>query len=177
MIPTALVVDIVEFQRRTGTRRPVMTSLRLADAGVGERTVVDGLLEVDVVVEAVTEGVAVVGEATGVAAGPCRRCLDAVHEPFALAVREIYERHPTDGETWPIEDQRIDLTPMLRELALLALPLAPLCRDDCAGPDTERFPTGPAEEPDVDLPPARDGRWAALDLLEFDDADEGAPGR
>ena len=92
-------------------------------------------------------------------------------------MREIFERSPSEGETWPIEDERIDLTPVVRELALLSLPLAPLCREDCEGPDAERFPTGPADEPepgpgeecDADAPPPRDERWAALDALTFDE--------
>jgi len=169
MTQATLVVDIVELQRHTGTRRPVAAVLELADTDVGERSIVDGRLDVDVVVEAVTEGISVTGTATGVSRGPCRRCLDDVDEHFVLEVQEIYERVPTDGETWPIEDERIDLTPMLRELALLSLPLAPLCREDCAGPDIERFPTGPVEEPDADAPPPKDDRWAVLDQLTFDD--------
>lgn len=102
---------------------------------------------------------------------PCRRCLDDVEEPFDVEVREIFERHPTDGETWPIEDERIDLTPVLRELALLSLPLAPLCREDCAGPEPNRFPAMAYVEPDADAPPPRDERWAALDGLTFGDED------
>ena len=177
MAQTTLVVDIVELQRRTGTRRPVDAELVLPDTalsedGVGERSIVGGSLAVDVVVEAATEGIVVTGTVSGVSRAPCRRCLDDVDQPFELDMREIFERHPTEGETWPIEDERIDLTPVVRELALLSLPLAPLCRDDCAGPDIERFPTGPAEEPDEPEPeePPRDPRWAALDALSFEDA-------
>jgi len=129
MVQATLVVDIVELQRRTGTRRPVRADLALSDTEVGDRSVVGGLLAGDVVVEAATEGIVVSG------------------------------------------NERIDLVPVVRELALLALPLAPLCRDDCTGPDTDRFPTGPAEGtdgPESDEP-QRDPRWAALDALAFDD--------
>lgn len=170
MAQATLVVDIVELQRRTGTRRPVDAELVLSDAAVGERSIVDGRLVVDAVVEAATEGIVVDGTLSGVWRAPCRRCLDDVDESFELELREIFERHPTEGETWPIEDERIDLTPVVRELALLSLPLAPLCRDDCAGPDTTRFPTGPADEPDDDAAePRLDPRWAALDALTFDE--------
>lgn len=171
MAQATLVVDIVELQRRTGTRRSVEAELVLPDMDAGERSVVGGRLTVDVVVEAATEGIVVSGTVAGVSRAPCRRCLDDVDSAFELELREIFERHPTEGETWPIEDERIDLTPVARELALLSLPLAPLCRDDCAGPDTERFPTGPAEEPDHDSPPPRDERWALLDQLTFDEPD------
>lgn len=167
-----LVVDVVELQRRTGTRRDVHAALALADLVVGERSIVDGRLDVDLVVEAVTEGIVASGLVAGISRGPCRRCLDDVDEPFELEMREVFERNPSEGETWPIEDERIDLTPVVRELALLSLPLAPLCRDDCAGPEPDRFPAQAyvePEAPDADAPPPRDERWAALDGLTFDD--------
>lgn len=169
MASSRLLVDVVEIQRRTGTRRDVAADLELDDLVVGERSIVDGKLSVAGVVEAATEGIVASGTVVGVSRAPCRRCLEDVDEPFEVEFREIFERSPSEGETWPIEDERIDLTPVLRELAILSLPLAPLCRDDCEGPDVERFPTGPAEEPDEAAPPPRDERWAALDALSFDE--------
>lgn len=169
--PTQLLVDTLEIRRRTGARREFEATTELPDVCAGEFCVVDGRLAIDLVVEAVTEGVSAKGVVSGVWSGPCRRCLDPVEAGFEAEVHEIFERHPTEGETWPIEDERIDLGPVVREAALLALPLAPLCRDDCAGPDPERFPAEVA--PDVDLsadaPPAPDPRWAALDELTFDE--------
>lgn len=167
-----LVVDVVELQRHTGTRRPVTAALALADLDVGERSIVDGRLDVDLIVEAVTEGIVAAGSVTGTSRGPCRRCLDDVDQPFELEMREVFERNPSEGETWPIEDERIDLTPVVRELALLSLPLAPLCREDCAGPEPDRFPAQAyvePEAPDDDDGPPLDPRWAALDGLTFDD--------
>ena len=84
-----------------------------------------------------------------------------------VEVHEIFESNPTEGETWPLTDEGIDLAPMLRETALLALPLAPLCRDDCEGAEPERFPTGAVDEADGGV--LGDPRWAALDQLTFDD--------
>ena len=168
--PSTLIVDVVELRRRPGTRRDVQAELVLDDLEAGDRSIVDGRLGVTGVVESVMEGVVADGEVTGVSRGPCRRCLDDVDEDFAVEFREIFERYPTEGETWPLEDDRIDLTPMIRELALLSLPLAPLCREDCEGPDAERFPTGPAEdEAEDDTEVVRDDRWAALDALTFDE--------
>jgi uncharacterized protein len=168
---TTLVVDVVELRRRPGTRREFGATLALADLVAGDRSIVDGRLVVDGVVESVMEGVVADGVVSGVSRGPCRRCLDDVDEAFSVAFREVFERHPTEGETWLLEDDRIDLTPVMRELALLSLPLAPLCGEDCEGPDAERFPTGLAEaaEAEVDPEPVRDDRWAALDALTFDD--------
>lgn len=164
-----LVVDVLEVRRRTGSRRPFSAVTVYDDLVAGDFSVVDGRLAVDLVIEAVTEGVSATGTVTGQWTGPCRRCLEPVGADFEAEVREIFERHPVEGETWPIEDDRIDLAPVIREAALLALPLAPLCGDDCAGPEPDRFPTTVAA--DVDLTPevAPDPRWAALDELRFDE--------
>ena len=164
-----LLVDIVEIRRHTGTRRPYETTAHFDDLRAGDFSVVDGNVQIDFVIEAVTEGVVAKGTVSGEWTGPCRRCLDPMVRPLEVEVHEVFERHPTEGETWPIEDERIDVAPMIRESALLALPLVPLCRDDCEGPEPERFPA--TVEPDVDLAAesAPDPRWAALDELRFDD--------
>lgn len=169
--PSQLFVDTLEIRRHTGARREFRAVTELPDVVAGEFLVVGGRLAIDLVIEAVTEGVSAQGVVAGSWTGPCRRCLEPIVEPFEAEVHEIFEREPTEGETWPIEDERIDLGPVVREAAILALPLAPLCREDCVGPDPERFPAVVA--PDVDLasdsaPPA-DPRWAALDQLTFDE--------
>ncbi|MDW3219158.1 MAG: DUF177 domain-containing protein [Acidimicrobiales bacterium] len=171
--PSQLIVDTVEVRRHTGTRRPFVAATRFPDLVAGEFSVVDGRIDVDLVIEAVTEGVSATGYLRGRWTGPCRRCLDPIERPLEIEVREIFERQPTEGETWPIEDERIDLAPVIRESALLALPLVPLCGEDCEGPEPERFPAN--VEADVDLvaeEPPPDPRWAALDELRFDDGDQ-----
>ncbi len=165
--PDRLAVDIVELRRHTGGRREVKAELALDDLGVGESWIVDGALDVDLVIEAVTDGVVAYGRIAATSRTPCRRCLNDVDLALEADIHEVFESDPTQGETWPIEDERIDLTPMLREAAILGLPVAPLCARDCAGPEPERFPTGPP--PEDDPSPVRDERWAALDDLTFDE--------
>ncbi|HEY0870407.1 MAG TPA: YceD family protein, partial [Acidothermaceae bacterium] len=66
-----------------------------------------------------------------------------------------------DDEIGLLVDDYVDLEPLLRDAVVLALPLAPVCRDDCLGlcPDCgARL---------VDVEPAHghdqvDPRWAAL---------------
>ena len=58
-----------------------------------------------------------------------------------------------DGETYPIDGDEVDLEPVVRDAALLHLPLVPLCRADCEvpprGPPRHRRGRGPApDEPD-----------------------------
>ncbi len=167
---TQLVVDIVDIRRRRGSHKPFQAVTTLDSMEAGEFAVVDGRLDVDLVIEAVTEGVAASGTASGRWTGPCRRCLDPIVAPLEVEIHEVFERVPTEGETWPIVDERIDLAPLLREAALLSFPLVPLCRDDCEGPEPSRYAA--AVEADVDLTgaaPDPDPRWAALDELRFDE--------
>ena len=63
-----------------------------------------------------------------------------------VEVSEVFEAEPADdAETYPLGGDRVDLEPMVRDAVLLALPLAPLCRDDCAGPDPDDHPVGTGE--------------------------------
>lgn len=119
--------------------------------------------------EAVSGGVTATGTLGTIWRGSCRRCLDDVEGRLDLVLDEVFEDAPTEGETYPTDGDLIDLEPVLRDAVLLALPLAPLCRPDCAGPAPDRF--------EVELPPedapgpeaeVRDPRWAALDALRED---------
>jgi uncharacterized protein len=81
-------------------------------------------------------------------------------------VDELFEAVPLEGETYLLEDDVIDLEPMVRDALLLELPLAPLCRDDCAG----LCPTCGANRNDEPCDCAEaepDPRWAALRSLEI----------
>jgi uncharacterized protein len=77
--------------------------------------------------------------------------------------REIQEG---EAETVGYIDEQIDLEPVLREQLILALPYAPLCREDCkglcarCGKDLNEGPCScPTEAPEPEVKP---DRWAAL---------------
>ena len=169
-----LVVDCVELRQRPGNRAHVVREVVLDGLEITAAHVVGGELTVDVSIESVVEGVVAQGRVRGAWSGECRRCLDEVGGPLDLALYEVFESSPTEGETWPLIDDRIDLTSPVREAAILALPIAPLCSADCAGPAPDRFPTGPSRSNVGDESTAesagRDPRWAALDALRADDA-------
>jgi uncharacterized protein len=128
----------------------------------------------DGVLEAIESAITLTGTLTVPWAGECRRCLDEVTGVEDIEVREVFETRPTPGETYPIQGDDVDLEPVIRDAVLLELPLAPLCGPDCRGPAPEAFPALPADaaiEGDGDAPdePARDPRWAALDVLRSGD--------
>jgi len=112
---------------------PAPADLRVELVGVPEGADV----ELDVRLEAVTEGVLVSGTATVPLAGECARCLDPLTSHLEAGIQELYGYHPGPGEDGEdghyLEGDLLDLEPTLRDAVVLALPLSPLCRDDCPG--------------------------------------------
>lgn len=166
-----LVVPIGEVTRRTGTRqkfvvRTMLVAPTVAGILVPDAEPVTGELEL----ESVLDGIVITGTLVAPWVGECRRCLDPIHGTVAIPVRELFESHATPGDSYPIDGDDIDLNPLVRDAVLLALPLSPLCRDDCPGPDPVRFPTV-VEDIEADWPaaPRTDDRWAALSELRFED--------
>jgi uncharacterized protein len=107
--------------------------------------------------------------------GECRRCVDTIGGELELDVSASFADAVGDGDidadAYPIDGDWVDVGEVVREELMLALPLTPLCRDDCEGADPERFPTMADgsegdEEPEE---PAMDPRWAALSQLTFDE--------
>ena len=86
-----------------------------------------------------------VGTVKSVLELPCSRCLEpyrlTVDAPFdirylpstAAATEPEREIEEEDLETSYYRDDQIDLNELLREQFYLALPMKPLCRDDCRG--------------------------------------------
>ena len=143
----ALVVDCARLSAGAVDCMEVRRQCVLEDAGISTARVIDGLVDVDVVVRTAGSAFVVVGRLRGTWVSECRRCLEEMLGPVDVPFDEVFEWDPSEGETWPINDQRIDLGPAARETAMLALPLAPLCSPECVGPEPDRFPTGPAEAP------------------------------
>lgn len=124
----------------------------------------------DLRLEAVLEGVLVTGTATVPLKGECARCLDPIASGFEADFQELFVYSDTRSggnagdDELRLEGDLIDLEPVLRDAVLLALPLSPLCRDDCPGlcPDcgARLADAGPDHHHE-----AADPRWAALQGL------------
>lgn len=63
----------------------------------------------------------------------CSRCLSSFDQPLTLRVEEEYLARAEEDAFAVDEHQEIDLSEAVRQYALLALPMKPLCREDCAG--------------------------------------------
>ena len=97
----------------------------------------------------------------------CSRCLKTF--PMQVCVEDMAALVPLTGDEAPPMDGDIaDLTPILREDTLLALPTNPLCSSDCRGLAAQAT-SRDSRLPDDSGPATRPGRspWDALDRLEL----------
>ncbi len=79
------------------------------------------------------DGLAASGQAQLAFKLECYRCLDGYEHEMELALKGMFMDKP-DEEEWPISNRgEIDIAPMIRQEALLRIPIQQLCRDDCAG--------------------------------------------
>ena len=176
-----LVLDTRELGRRPGSMREVQLSAP-APEGLGIEDLiavpVGAELALDLRLESVMDGVLVTGTVTGPVAGECGRCLTDLSDTLSVPVQELFlypdaaaDQDPED-ELPQLVGDLLDLTPTLRDAVVLALPLNPLCREDCQG-----LCVTCGERLD-DLPPdhghdTTDVRWGALTgLLEQTDQEK-----
>src|SRR6201995_1047317 len=136
-----LVFDTRALGRQAGAAReetrtiPAPDSLRVELAGVPEGAEMD----LDVRLEAVHEGVLVTGTASAPVVGECARCLESLTSGVEANFQELYHYEPSpdpdedEDDVLLLDGDLLDLEPVLRDAVGLALPLAPLCSDDCAG--------------------------------------------
>lgn len=163
------IADVVALRRNHGRREALEVAAPLEGMAITGSHVASGAaVTLAVTLEAVEGGVVVTGTVSAPFVGECRRCLGVVSGTISSGVEEIFVKDPEEGETYPILGDHIDLEPLAREAIVLALPLAPLCRPDCAG-------LCPSCGADLNggacgcTPVPKDSRWAALDVLLPDD--------
>ncbi|MEV5753577.1 DUF177 domain-containing protein [Actinoallomurus sp. NPDC052308] len=163
------VIDTTTLGRRPGSMREDSKTVPApADLGVEMVGVPEGAdIELDFRLEAVMEGVLISGTARAPLAGECARCLEPVTSSIEVDFQELYVYSDTRSGESAEEDERrlegdlIDLEPVVRDAMVLALPLSPLCQDDCPGLCSECGVRLADAEPDHHHE-AVDPRWAAL---------------
>ncbi len=133
-------------------------------------------LHLDLRLESVIEGVLVTGTVSAPVTGECARCLGPVTDEVVADVQELFaypdsltEETTSEDEVSRLDGDYLDLEPVARDAVVLALPLIPLCREDClglcatCGERLDELPAGHSHD-QVDL------RWAALQ--QYDDSKE-----
>jgi uncharacterized protein len=163
--PTGLRQFVGDLLRRPGSRRDLDADVAVADLGSGLVTVgEDQPVHCRFALESVADGLVVHGEATASWRAECARCLEPFTGETTVAVDELFEPHPVEGETYRLEGEEIDLDQVLRDSLVVEFPLAPVPPADETGRCTVcgRLPS---ELPYQSDEPGRDERWRALDDL------------
>jgi len=161
-----LVFDTHELGRRPGIERTVTRTVEApADLGIDIFGVPEGSdMDIELRLEAVMEGVLATGTASVHLSGECVRCLVAIDEEDVIDLQELYLYEGATEEEYQLEDDLLDLEPVLRDAVVLALPLNPLCGPECPGLCSE-CGVRLADDPDHTHGEVTDPRWAALNQL------------
>ena len=172
-----LTIGVRDLEHRPGTMRrleevvPAPENFGNALIGAPEGSDID----LDLRLESVHDGILVSGTAAVAIHGECSRCLDPIDYDLDVDVQELYVFDPAadggedseDDQMYEVQDETIDLEPMLRDAVITQLPFQPVCREDCQGLCAQcgaRLEDDPGHHHEV-----LDPRWSALSgLLEQD---------
>ncbi|MGQ4536738.1 YceD family protein [Dermabacteraceae bacterium P13264] len=167
------VIEAIDLVGRPGSQRTVELEF---PAPAGLSSDVMGLpkgenITLEVSLESVSEGIYATGHVSGTAVGECSRCLDPVSKPVRVRFDELYtypaKKPSADEDVVLLEDDEVNLEPLVRDVVALAMPYQPLCSTDCAGLCGQcgiRMDENPGHEHEV-----IDDRFAALKGLFKDD--------
>ena len=107
------------------------TQLKLPD----EFTLVD--VQGTIAVSVTEDGVVLDGRIKALTQLSCSRCLDPYWQPLEINFTEMFSYHPVEDED-DLEhrlpaDGSIDLTPIIRDYAILDIPISQVCKPECKG--------------------------------------------
>lgn len=81
-----------------------------------------------------SRGILVQGEFEAGVNSECDRCLAPTLVPVEIELEELFSYPPSPEALYSVDDTGIlDLSPLLREETILAIPMIVACRPDCAG--------------------------------------------
>jgi uncharacterized protein len=169
-----LVLDTRELPRSPGSMREVRRTVPAPrDLGldlIGVRQGAD--LTLDLRMQSVSEGIYVSGTVDGPLVGECGRCLTEIDDTIEVELGELFaypdsttDETTEEDEIGRVTDDLIDLEPAVRDAIVLALPVNPVCREDCRGLCPEcgsRWDDLPADHSHEQTDP----RWSALSKLD-----------
>jgi uncharacterized protein len=163
------VIDVRDLVESPGAFRAV----RVEEAIPGLATELalvpeDRRIAAEMLLESVTDGIVVTGPVSGSMKLSCARCLKPFDRDFEIQVQELYAAAAEpDGDEYPLVEGQVDLEPLIRDVVVLAMPFAPLCRPDCGGLCARCG--GDLNLGECTCQPDADPRWAPLADLELDD--------
>lgn len=163
-----LRIDVADLLTHPAARRGVRISAPVDDLGAGG-TVIREPVDLDLTLERVPDGIVARGTLRADYETECATCLRPLRAEVVAEVSELFEDHPVDGETYPLDGHVVDLEQLTRDTLLLELPLVAACPAGdpaCVAQPDPLAPAAPEPDPAAASEPA-DPRWAALSALEL----------
>lgn len=124
------LLDVGDLLAHPGEIRAVAFSGEL-EAGIENGRLV-GNVDVAGRMEGLTDGIYLVARVDAPVRLTCNRCLVEWDEDLDIEVRQLFAREP-DEDGYRINEHWIDTAGPIRDEVVLALPLAPVCRETCKG--------------------------------------------
>ena len=122
-------------------------------------------LHAEVRLESLHDGILVTAEVDTTASGECSRCLIDITKAVEVEIQEVFAYSEDEAFEYQVQDDHVDLEPVVRDLVVLSLPFQPVCQEDCPGLCPQcgvRLLDNPGHEHEEPIDP----RWAALAGLE-----------
>jgi uncharacterized protein len=163
-----LRVSVAEILGYPGEYRDIRLDRPISGVRTALARVTDAPVHAELRAESVVEGILMTGSVRAGTTLSCARCLDEFPSEVGLELCELFagpgHEPSVEDEAYPVEGKEIDLEPMLRDALTLALPLHPLCREECPGLCARcgrRLDVGSCDCFQEETDP----RWAELDAL------------
>jgi uncharacterized protein len=128
-------ISVFDLIRRPGEmrefERDVVLDERLGNAviAVDKGTAV----QADVRLESLHDGILVSAQVDSTATGECVRCLIDVALPVEVEIQEVFAYDEDEAFEYRVQDDHVDLEPVIRDAVVLSLPFQPVCQEDCLG--------------------------------------------
>ncbi|MFC7458257.1 YceD family protein [Brachybacterium sp. GCM10030267] len=169
--------DAVDLIGRPGAHRRIERTIAAParEAGGAAMQVPEGnALAVEAELESVVEGIYAHGSVRAHLEGECSRCLDPVDQDVEARLDEMFmypEKVKADEleDSVLLEDDKVNLGPLVRDALAMEADERPLCREDCPGLCPQcgfRMEDDPEHGHEI-----IDDRWAALKTLLDEDSD------
>ena len=125
------------------------------------------VIDLDLRLESVHEGILATGEVFGDAVGECSRCLEPLTVPVEVDFQELFAYSLSSEDDFVVQEEKIDLEQAILDAVVLNLPFKPICSETCLGLCAncgERMEDDPHHVHEAEI----DSRWSELKKLKED---------
>ena len=157
-------MPVNDLTRRPGQMNELELDIELTTPmGQGAATVPEGeVIELNLRLESVHEGILATGEVDSTAKAECSRCLEPLNLAVEVDFQELFAYSLEQEDDFLVQEEKIDLEQAITDAVVLSLPFKPVCSEDCLGLCPE-CGVKMAEDPNHVHQVQIDSRWSELE--------------